>query len=66
MAINSALRQTHFSDKDTRVEDFINDKLQTYADFDTLETLIANVQTQQDLLKKQVWIKHKSSLKPTR
>ncbi len=57
MAKTSTLRKIRSGDKDTRVEDYINDKFQTYDDFDTLETLIANVQVQQDLLNKQVRIR---------
>ena len=39
---------------DTRIEDYLNDKLQTFADFEALEALITNVEDQQQLLKKQV------------
>lgn len=39
---------------DTRVEDYLNDKLQTHADLDNLDTLLENVKNQQDLLKKQL------------
>jgi hypothetical protein len=39
---------------DARVEDYLNDKLQTLADFDSLDTLLANLRVQQDLLKQQV------------
>lgn len=42
------------SKQDTRLEDYINDKLQTFADFETLDSLLANVQNQQDLLQKQL------------
>lgn len=38
----------------TRVEDYLNDKLQTTADLEGLDILLENVQTQQDLLKQQV------------
>ncbi|KAI9724982.1 MAG: hypothetical protein M1812_000258 [Candelaria pacifica] len=37
-----------------RVEDYLNDKLQTAADLENLDSLILNVQTQQELLKKQL------------
>ena len=39
---------------DTRVQDYLNDKLQTSSDLDTLDFLIQDVQTQQALLKQQV------------
>ncbi|KAB8659313.1 hypothetical protein FH972_026202 [Carpinus fangiana] len=39
---------------DARVEDYLNDKLQTLADFDALDSLIANVKLQQNLLKQQL------------
>lgn len=41
-------------DQDVRVQDFLDDKLQSLADFDTLDSLLDNVKTQQDLLKRQV------------
>lgn len=37
-----------------RIADFLNDKLQTYADFDTLDSLISTVEAQQSLLRKQL------------
>ncbi|KAI4222545.1 MAG: hypothetical protein L6R36_006066 [Xanthoria steineri] len=37
-----------------RVEDYLNDKLQTTADLEGLDILLENVQTQQDLLKQQL------------
>ncbi|KAL8849798.1 MAG: hypothetical protein Q9221_005214 [Calogaya cf. arnoldii] len=40
--------------RDTRVEDYLNDKLQTTADLEGLDTLLENVQTQQELLKQQL------------
>lgn len=39
---------------DARVQDYLNDKLQTSSDLDTLHILVRNVQTQQVLLKNQV------------
>ena len=41
-------------DRDIRVEDYLNDKLQTYADLDNLDSLLQNVKDQQALLKQQV------------
>ena len=42
------------ADQDTRLPDYLDDKLQTAADFETLDSLIENLQTQQGLLKKQL------------
>ena len=39
---------------DSRVQDYLDDKLQSSADLETLDSLLANVRNQQDLLKKQV------------
>ncbi|KAK5173147.1 uncharacterized protein LTR77_003269 [Saxophila tyrrhenica] len=39
---------------DTRVQDYLDDQLQTSADLDNLDNLLANVKTQQDLLKQQL------------
>lgn len=39
---------------DVRVEDYLNDKLQTLADFETLDTLLATLKSQQGLLQQQV------------
>lgn len=47
--------QLSSEDRDIRVEDYLNDKLQTAADLDNLDALLENVQDQQILLKKQVW-----------
>lgn len=40
---------------DIRVLDYLDDKLQSLADFDTLDNLLDSVKAQQDLLKQQVW-----------
>ncbi|KAL8764668.1 MAG: hypothetical protein Q9194_006904, partial [Teloschistes cf. exilis] len=42
------------SPQDTRVEDYLNDKLQTNADLESLDGLLRDVQHQQALLKEQV------------
>ena len=42
--------------KDVRVEDFLNDKLQTIADLDNIDGLLDNVRKQQGLLDQQVHI----------
>ncbi len=41
-------------ERDVRVEDYLNDKLQTVADLQSLDSLLLNVQNHQELLKKQV------------
>ncbi|KAF2459627.1 TIP-1 family-domain-containing protein [Lineolata rhizophorae] len=41
-------------DTDTRVADYLDDKLQTLADLDSLDELLANVRSQQGLLKQQL------------
>lgn len=41
-------------DSDVRVEDYLNDKLQTGADLDNIDALLENVLKQQNLLKRQV------------
>ncbi|KAI5801476.1 TIP-1 family-domain-containing protein [Peziza echinospora] len=42
------------SGQDARVEDFLNDKFQTLADLDTLDSLLSTVQSQQSLLRSQL------------
>ncbi|KAL8703341.1 MAG: hypothetical protein Q9201_003477 [Fulgogasparrea decipioides] len=42
------------SPRDARVEDYLNDKLQTEADLDSLDSLLQTVKTQQALLKQQL------------
>lgn len=41
-------------DRDIRVEDYLNDKLQTAADLDNLDALLENVRDRQNLLKEQL------------
>lgn len=41
-------------DSDVRVEDYLNDKLQTGADLDNIDALLESVLKQQTLLKRQV------------
>ncbi|KAI1609208.1 TIP-1 family-domain-containing protein [Exophiala viscosa] len=48
------LSRSKTGDVRTRVEDYVNDKIQTAADLDQLDSLIQRVQEQQDLLKKQL------------
>ena len=47
-------KQTSEDERDIRVEDYLNDKLQTSADLETLDILLENVLQQQSLLKQQV------------
>ncbi|KAL8674747.1 MAG: hypothetical protein Q9168_000831 [Polycauliona sp. 1 TL-2023] len=48
------MADVQLSSRNTRVEDYLNDKLQTTADLEGLDTLLENVQTQQGLLKQQL------------
>lgn len=41
-------------DGDVRVLDYLDDKLQSLTDFETLDSLLDSVKSQQDLLKQQV------------
>lgn len=41
-------------ENDVRRVDFLDDKLQAFADFDSLDSLLDSVKAQQDLLKQQV------------
>jgi hypothetical protein len=38
----------------TRVEDFLNDKIQVAADFESLDSLLSSLRAQQELQQKQV------------
>jgi len=52
---NMALDDYHRNqENDVRLVDFLDDKLQAFADFDSLDTLLDSVKAQQDLLKQQV------------
>lgn len=42
------------ADHDVRVHDFLDDKLQTVGDLDSLDALLANITTQHGLLKQQL------------
>lgn len=50
--------------QDVRIEDYLNDKLQTAADLDNLDALLKASQKQQTLLKEQVLCK-KTPVNPT-
>jgi hypothetical protein len=43
-------------DRAVRIEDYLNDKLQTHADLESINSLLENVQNQQKLLRQQVSI----------
>jgi RAD50-interacting protein 1 len=43
-------------DRDARVGDYLDDKLQTLADLDSLDALLESVRHQHTLLRKQVWL----------
>lgn len=51
MASVTAIRR---SELDTRARDYLDDKLQTPADFEGLEALLQQARDQQEVLKKQV------------
>ena len=44
----------HSTALEVRVEDYINDKIQTSADFENIDALLLGLEEQQALLKKQV------------
>jgi RAD50-interacting protein 1 len=50
----AAISSTRSLDIETRVQDYLNDKLQTTADLNNLESLFQNVQQQHELLQMQV------------
>jgi hypothetical protein len=52
MAVDS--RNAPAEERDARVEDYLNDKLQTYDDLGGLESLLSSVKDQHDLLARQV------------
>lgn len=47
-------RDIPLGERDIRVEDFLNDKIQTAFDLGNLESLIASVETQKQQLEEQV------------
>ena len=51
MAVSSYSRT---ADNDVRVQDYVDDKLQTLADLESLDSLLDNVQQQHELLRVQV------------
>ena len=50
----AATQRMTFDERNVRVEDYLDDKLQTTADFESLESLLSNVKPQHTLLKQQV------------
>ena len=42
------------ADNKVRIEDYLNDKLQTNSDLDNIDSLLEDVRKQQNLLRKQV------------
>lgn len=52
-------------DCDIRVEDYLNDKLQTYADLENLDSLLETVKQQQSLLREQVTYHYLDSIEIT-
>lgn len=54
IAIRLDLESALSEERDIRVDDYLNDKLQIAADLENLDSLLLNVKTQQTLLKKQV------------
>jgi len=54
MADMAPLEGSRTLDLETRVQDYLNDKLQTVADFESLDSLLQNVQEQHRLLHTQV------------
>ena len=45
-------------ERDMRVEDYLNDKVQDSTDLANIDTLLEDVKTQQALLEQQVYIPH--------
>lgn len=49
-----AAQSSTSAEQSTRVEDYLNDQLQSAADLENLDSLLANIQKQHTLLKEQV------------
>lgn len=54
IAIRLDLESALTEERDIRVDDYLNDKLQIAADLESLDSLLLSVQSQQTLLRKQV------------
>lgn len=54
IAILKDRNDVHSSEDDIRLDDYLNDKLQTAADFEDLDSLIASVEEQRSQLQSQV------------
>jgi hypothetical protein len=50
----TAIRSTRSLDVETRVQDYLDDKLQTVADLNNLDSLLQKIQQQHELLRVQV------------
>ena len=48
---------------DVRIDDFLNDKLQTTADLENIDALLQDVRKQHDLLKTQVFLNPRTTTK---
>lgn len=48
------MAHTSNEDQAVRLEDYVNDQLQSYADLEGIDTLLKNVKIQQELLRTQV------------
>ena len=60
-AAHSYAEASRSHEQNVRVEDYLNDKLQTYADLENIDVLLRNVLEQQSLLQQQVRNKSTSS-----
>jgi predicted RNase H-like nuclease len=58
IAVHIAWTQQQPGAMDARVVDYLDDKLQTLGDLDSLDSLLANIHTQHGLLKQQVRALH--------
>jgi hypothetical protein len=54
MAVLSPNVDISLSERDIRLEDYLDDKIQVASDFDSLASLIANVELQKEQLEQQV------------
>lgn len=54
IAFHRSSTQMTNEERDVRVEDYLNDKLQTFADLENLDALLETIKEQQTLLRQQV------------
>ena len=64
-AVSPTANRSLDEDCEVRVEDYMNDKLQTYADLENLDALLETVKQQQRLLREQVTYLYPNSIKGT-